>query len=396
MKNKFIQTIGAGFAATTVGALAGDFSDTTTSVVEQSGGAGNWCEAIGNIGTLYKDKSNPWIQEVKVFGRAQYQWGYSDVDNFNDDYSGQGDEIRRLRAGLSVKFLNGFKALGRVNLEEGGFRNHEGFSYGGFDELYINYSAENFAGFENFTVGYGRYKIAFGGEEAESSKKIKTVERSNLNNIFAPSRATGALINGEMGDLSLAFGVFSSRSSDQDWADWNGGEIYFASAAYGFGDSELRADFIYNDADGSDREIIGYDWASSLTYNTEVGNFELMANATFGDMGDDNVYGVVLMPSTYLIEDRLEAVFRYQWAHSTGDSIRPNSRNLRNVAGNEFPSRTIGRGDDNHTFYAGLNYFICDHNAKVMLGAEYETLDGENNNVDLEATTLWAAFRMYF
>ena len=74
--------------------------------------------------------------------------------------------------------------------------------------------------------------------------------------------------------------------------------------------------------------------------------------------------------------------------------IRPNSRNLRNVAGHETPGRGIAGGDDNHTFYAGLNYFLCDHNAKVMVGAEYETLDGDR--VDLEATTLWAAFRMYF
>ena len=395
MKNKLIQAIGVGFAATTVGALAGDFSDSKIASPPSSGGGGDWCKSIQDIGTLYKNKSNPWIQEVKVLGRVHYQWGHSDVSNFNDDYSGSGDELRRLRAGLSVEFLNHFKAVGRVNLEEGGFRNHEGFSYNGFDELYLEYDAGKVAGFKDVSIGYGRYKIAFGGEEYQSSKKIKTVERSNLNNIFAPDRATGVLINAEKGDFDLALGVFSSRSSDQDFADWSSGQVYFGSARYDLGKNKsIRADVVFNDSTGSDNEILGYDWAASLTYDTEIGDVDLMVNATFGDMGDDDVYGIVIMPSTFLIEDRLEAVFRYQWAHSTGDTIRPNSRNLRNVAGHEAPVRAIGRGDENHTFYAGLNYYFCDHNAKVMLGAEYETLEGDR--VDLEATTLWAAFRMYF
>ena len=52
------------------------------------------------------------------------------------------------------------------------------------NELNLEYSVGDVAGFEDVTVGYGRYKVAFGGEESSSSKKIKTVERSNLNNFY--------------------------------------------------------------------------------------------------------------------------------------------------------------------------------------------------------------------
>ena len=392
MKNKLVKAISTTLAVTAVGVQAGDQPVANNHSAASSGGS--WCEDLKALGDpLYKNSENGLIQEIDFFGRFQYQYGYSDVDNNGVSTSGDGDEIRRMRAGLSVKFLNGFKAVGRANIQDGGFRNHEAFQYGGMDELYLNYGLGSVAGFEDVTVGYGRYKVLFGGEEAMSSKKIKTIERSNLNNILGGKRATGALLGATRGDYDLAFGVFSSNNSDQDFADWDGDNFYFASAGRDLDDnSSLRADLIIGDADTA--SIFKADWAGSLTYQTEAGIFDVMTNVTYVDQGADDIYGIVIMPSYEIIEDQLEAVFRYQWAESTGNTLQASKRNIRNVAANEDPAGYLPRGDNNQTFYAGLNYFICDHHAKVMLGAEYETLDGGDG--DLEATTLWAAFRAYF
>ncbi len=141
--------------------------------------------------------------------------------------------------------------------------------------------------------------------------------------------------------------------------------------------------------------MIGYDWAASATYETEVGGFDLFTNATYGETADgDNVYGIVIMPSKELIEDKLEAVVRYQWARSSGaDLLRPQSRNVRNTAGLDGIG-TVPRGDENHTIYGGLNYFLCGHNAKLMAGVEYETVSG--GVADTDATTFWLAARMFF
>lgn len=386
MKNKLVKAISTTLAVTAVGVQAGDQPVANNHSAASSGGS--WCEDLKALGDpLYKNSENGLIQEIDFFGRFMYQYGYSDVDNNGVSTSGDGDEIRRMRAGLSVKFLNGFKAVGRANIHDGGFRNHEAFQYGGMDELYLNYGLGSVAGFEDVTVGYGTFKVAFGGEEATSSKKIKTIERSNLNNFFAGKRATGALLGATRGGYDLAFGVFSSNSIDQDLADWDGDNFYFASAARDLDDnSSLRADLIIGDADTA--SIYKYDWASSLTYQTKAGIFDVMTNVTYGDTGAEDVYGIVIMPSYELIEDQLEAVFRYQWANASGDVLSASKRNLSKI------DNGIGKGDNNQTLYAGLNYFLCDHNAKVMLGAEYETLDG--TNADLEATTLWAAFRAYF
>ena len=395
MKNKLIQAIGAGFAATTVGALAGDFTDTTTAVVDQpSGGSGNWCEAIGDIGTVYKDKSNPWIQEVKFFGRAHQQWGYTDGSDNGRDFSGDGDELRRLRAGTSIKFLNGFTLLGRVDLEDGGFRDTN-LDYGGFDELYLNYNFGDLGSLSDFTVGYGRYKLGFGGEEVESSKKIKTIERSLLNNYYVNGRPTGARVSFTAGDINYLFGVYAVDGDNEALSGFSGDMAYHLGAEFAALGGDVFLQAVINDSDGtSPDDVIGFDWAVSANYTTEIGRFDLFTNATYGEGYDGNaVYGVVIMPSTMLIEDKLEAVFRYQWAHSEGDGyLRPQSRNVRNVAGMDGVG-LLG-GDDNHNFYAGLNYFICEHHAKAMLGVEHEINDG--GTADTEATTLWGALRFYF
>jgi hypothetical protein len=53
-----------------------------------------------------------------------------------------------------------------------------------------------------------------------------------------------------------------------------------------------------------------------------------------------------------------------------------------------------GRGDEHHSVYGGLNYFLCGHNAKIMAGVEWETLQTMSGDVD--ALTWWLAWRMYF
>ena len=53
-----------------------------------------------------------------------------------------------------------------------------------------------------------------------------------------------------------------------------------------------------------------------------------------------------------------------------------------------------GRGDSHHSLYAGLNWYLCGHNAKIMTGVEYQTIDTPDGDED--ATTLLLAYRMYF
>ena len=390
MKQKLIQAIGVGFAATTVGASATEIHEIAASA---SGVNGGFSDTLKNIGTVYKDKTNPFIQEIKFFGRAHQQWAHTDGDVGGVDFHEEGDELRRLRFGTSVKFLNGFQLKARANFENGGFRSTS-IRYSGFDELNLEYSVGDVAGFEDVTIGYGRYKVAFGGEEHSSSKKIKTVERSLLNNFYAPNRSTGVLIEAERNNIDFTLGVFTVDADPETLGHWNGGIAYYGSLGFEAAEGDVTLDLLINDSTAAEDEVIGYEWAASATFETEVGGFDLFANATYGEThAGDNVYGIVIMPSKELIEDKLEAVVRYQWARSSGaDLLRPQSRNTRNAAG--LDGVAIPRGDEHHSIYGGLNYFIFDHNAKLMTGVEFETVDG--GVADTDATTFWLAARMYF
>ncbi|MGE9268619.1 MAG: porin [Verrucomicrobiales bacterium] len=392
MTTKLIRTIGVGIAATAA-AHAGEMVMPKNPVAPAPAPAGDWCDTLQTFGTLYKDKSNPFIQEFKVFGRFQYQWGYTDGETNGNDFDGNGDEIRRFRLGTQIKFLNGFKLKANANLEEGGFRNHE-IGYHSLDEAYLAYSFGEVGSFDDLSLSVGRHKYNFTGEAHTSSKSIKTVERSNVANAFYNSaRPTSVMLTVEREGMSLTGGVLST-DEDPEFGGWDEGIAYYLTGDFAVGNGNVIVDFTYNDADpATEVDGIGYEWGLSAAYFTEIANWELMVNGVYGENhGGDALYGLVIMPSTFLIEDRLELVGRYQFFGSDGDNVKINSRNVRNVASHDGAS--ISTGDSNHTFYAGLNYYLCDHNAKIMTGVEYETLEGSNE--DLDATTVWAAFRMFF
>ncbi|EDY82146.1 hypothetical protein VDG1235_1766 [Verrucomicrobiia bacterium DG1235] len=354
-----------------------------------------WADTLKTMGKVYSDKNNPNIQEVKFFGRAHYQWNYSDGESAGNDFSGTGDELRRLRAGASVKFLDGFKALARANLEKGGFRSTS-IGYSSFDELYVEYGKDGLFGFDKASIGYGRYKVAFGGEEHVSSKKIKTVERSNINNRFGSLRPTGIVLKAEQNDVEYVAAIYSTEADSETWSNWDGGIALQGSATFDAMEGSVTADFIYADHSSNDQSVFDFDWATSLTYNRAYGKVNVLANATFGNAGSEDIYGLVVVPSFYIVQDKLEAAFRYQWGHSTNETGVPkssSSRGLRRVARNDGVG--TGSGDVNHTAYAGLNYYIEGDYMKVMTGVEYESIDGARGK-GVEGLTLWAAFRTYF
>ena len=98
------------------------------------------------------------------------------------------------------------------------------------------------------------------------------------------------------------------------------------------------------------------------------------------------------MASRDLIADKLEAVVRHPYQGSDeAEGIATNSRYLRRQHDADVNG---GRGDAHHSLYAGLNYFACGHNAKIMSGVEWESLDTAGG--DMDALTLWLAFRRYF
>lgn len=372
-------------------AMAGDEPVTDIAPAPASP-CGDWCKCLKTFGKVYSNSDNEFIQEIKFFGRLQWQYGnVFDAEDFGGtDLDETFTEIRRFRLGTQVKFLNHFKLKVNANFEEGGPNNHE-IGYHSLDEAKLTFSAGDILGMEGVNFTYGRHKFTFSQEAHTSSKKIKTIERSNIANYFYGSaRPTGLTVSGKRGGAKGTLGIFST-DTDTELAGWGEGTAYYANLQFAAAGGNVNLDFLYNDVSMSDVDGFGFEWGASAAYTTKVGNWEVMANILFGERHDgDSVYGFVLMPSTYLIEDRLEFVARYQYAGSDDDNLRLTSRYARRAGG------ALGaRGDSNHTLYAGLNWYLCGHNAKFQTGLEYETLENEAGD-DADAMTWWFAYRMYF
>jgi hypothetical protein len=376
--------------------LPGTCLITTSLLLTAPAALADWADTLKTMGKVYSNnESDALVQNVKLFGRVHYQYNYSDGESAGEDFDGDGDELRRLRAGASVSFLNGFKALGRMNLEEGGFDDHD-LGYDSWDELYLEYGRKNWMGFDEASIGYGRYKVLFGGEEHESSKRIKTIERSAINNRFGSVRPTGVVMNASKGGVEYIFGVWSTEPERETWAGWDSGVAVQGSATFDALEGSLILDFVYADDSSDDDSVFDYEWASSVTYNRDFGRYNLMANATVSEDGGADPLGLVLLPSFYIVPDKLEAAFRYQWAHATGDGSAPrssSSRGIRAVARAE--GLPTGSGDNYHALYAGLNYYVAGHNLKFMTGLEYEQIDGDSAR-ELDGVSFWLAARAYF
>lgn len=402
MEYKVIKAI-IGTTALSGAAIAGPIDTPLTT--PPTSNSGDFCNTLENFGTLYKNKENPYIQEITLSGRFHGQYAHvegSDVNgnNFNEDYR----EIRRLRAGIEIKAFHDFTIKGAANLENdtspaGGDRE---LGYHDFDQVQLTYKKKDILGFDSLALSYGRHKLDLGQEASISSRKIKTVERSAISNKLSGGRYTGILASAERNGVSGTVGLVSLDQSDFI-GNWDAGRAIYANTSFEALGGEVLIDAFYNLDQGTidDQVDVGYEWAASVAWNGTLGSWDLMMNVAFGDNGNDtnpdregSFYAFVVMPSKEIIEDKLEFVTRYQFQASTEDEgIRMDSRYAR-FAETGATDIGRGRGDSHQSIYAGLNYFFCGHNSKVMAGLEHETLSAQNGNVD--TTTLWLAYRMYF
>ena len=395
-------------SAATAAAMGTALADPTpldvTSVSEPAH-IGDWANSLKTFGNFHSDSSSPYIQELKFFGRAQWQYAAIDGSDANgDSFDNDFTEFRRVRVGAQIKFLNNFTLKGNINLvdDDATSGGSESLGYQDFDQLKLTYKVKDFAGFDTFSASYGRHKIALGHEGHETSKKIKTVERSALaNRLTASARYTGLTLSAQKGDWSGIFGVLSTADSGDDLTGWNEGQALYLNSKHKALNGDVTLDAFYS-LDESEDEVSTNGWATSVSYETNINNWDLAITAAYGEgLDDDNFYGVVISPSTYIIEDKLEFVANYQFQGSSeDDGIRTNSRYFRATDdgnggfGDADANVSGGFGDSHHSIYAGLNYYFSGHQSKVQVGVEYENIDTPDGNAD--ATTLVAAYRLFF
>lgn len=376
-----------------------------------------WCNALrDDPGLIYTSKENPWIQSIELGGRLHYQVAHVDGEGvrgqtFNDDY----DEYRRLRLKAEVEFLRILKAEVSNNLvDDRRFRENAprelDWGHQDFDTLTLELDIDRALGLEivdKLELTYGRMKLQVGEELHQSSRQILTIERSSLSGQIGSedSRPTGAVLAVGKDNWDLSFGVFSTDDDASGLASWNAGQLYYMSVEWEPGDFRFVYDHVINDPSGDDFGT-GYDWVGSLSGSYDGGRWGLMVNGAYGNNGglehgrdlvrrQGDYYGVLAMPWYWIVEDRLQLVISYEWMKAEqSQGIRIDSRYIRAHHDNPDIDVDGGRGDCSQVFYLGLNYHLCDQNAKIMAGISQTELDGRQGN--LAATSYILAFRTYF
>ena len=398
--------------------------------------SGDWCDWLSNKpGTLYKNSENPFIQEFVIAGRFQWQAAYlSGQDTNGYDFSDTHTEVRRFRLGFSTKFLSYFSMKADVNMVQdatnfvtpwpGGRK--LGWGYEDFDQAYIGFDAKKAFGIDSvdgLSVKYGRLKLEIGEEVWTSSKDLLTVERSAIaNKVYGSALPTGVQMNLVKGDWDFTAALYSTDAltplggNTEFIGSWNDGLAYYASVGYQATDNlSLRWDYIYNNADGDgfngDDSLFRYNWATSVSAVYDRDEWGLITDLFYGDNGDikngvlganrqGDFWGVGVMPYYWIVEEKLQGVLRYQYQGSSeSEGIRVNSRYTRADHG-PVVNRGInsGRGNEHHSIYGGVNYYLCGNNLKLQAGLEYEWLNtpGAGTLGDVSALTTWFGFRSYF
>ena len=231
--------------------------------------------------------------------------------------------------------------------------------------------------------------------------------------MLIPRELTGAWVNGTLGHWTYTFAAYPG-DYQTEFSRFNAGVVTQTSIGYDFA-SKLNLDkalvrFDWQ-ASTSDRNAYGpQKFANAFSLNSawQQGRFygytDFLGGLGRGPQGD--VWGVVLTPTYFVIPDRLQFVFRYQYAHGDSDGLKLQSRyetlapdlvttTTTTESGKTTTTKTTSNtGDQYNAVYFGLNYYICRHNLKLMAGAEYADLSGGKK--EYSGWTCLAGLRLSF
>lgn len=357
----------------------------------------NEFDRIWGYAMLYKDDTNPIIEEFKLRGR--YQGQYWDVD---DDHGSQSNwEDRRSRFGFDVKL---FEKEVEIRAD---FQSNDGFDdfYDGLVDAYIRWKPKSW-----LSITAGKTKPLIGQYDwLESTTTQPTFERSQIFNQLGIARATALTVEGTSNAWSWRAGVYSNDTpattggtgafGEGEFGDFNGGASYTLGAGYDFKHllnlekADLRIDWLHSDREAGDLVLDKYDDIISTTFWVKEGYTSVVLETYYASGGDgtnSDVFGFFIEPTYDIIPKKLQLVGRYSYANSEGPlGVVGQSRYERKVAAN------ARLGDAYHSIYGGVQYFIHGDKLKLLVGAEWARI--ENNTGDsYNGFTLLTGIRLSF
>lgn len=402
--NRIHQLLAAAGVAATFGgasiATAGDYGKVVIDDKAPIESAWTFCDLFDKK-YFYKSDEG-FVRSARFLGRYHGQY-ISQQEDVNDtlDNGYHRFQNRRFRLGFEVELANDLTFYIESNIADG-----VPLTKGDFitthQDLFLEWEPS-----DDFLVRVGKQKLNVTSEDEESSKRIKTVERSPITNEVGDGRPYGAVFELQTGALRHEFGgwLWGVTDAEPRWVDArsDAGFSYFVD--YEVNDNvTVHFDYVFNDNDGGNSRNAGvgrelgpeYEHTLAAGVLVEQGRFQLMSDVIYaanregqggGGGADaipagDDTWGFYMIPS-YDITDKLQAVFRYAYMDS--------GREQRTA---RFPTR---RNVENyHSLYAGFQYFVCGDKFKILGGYEKSFGDLRGTSTEIDTGSWQLAFRTYW
>ncbi len=414
---------GAGAAAMLAGGslVAGDYGK---AIIDDKVPIEPWtfCD-IFDMSTLYESDSG-FIREVSLNGRYHGQ-AISQTETIdstiNEGYHNW--QHRRFRLGMDIAFAGDVTLKTSANISNGsgtGTGLTRGPFFDNWDEFYFDWEPKGEI-LQYIQIGKQKQKIT--REFSTSSKQILTVERASITNEVADQKPWGITIGVEAFGIDHEFGGWITGAYEAGFGEWGNyeqsrGSFTYRASAPITDATELFFDYAFvNNSGGwvsSGGSHVAVDFAANYEHTIAIGsesewgrlglitdlifaaNREFEGNSSWGGELDipagDDTWGLVIMPY-YDITEKLQFVFRYAYMDQ-GEQQRT-QRFSETPFSDDYQYYRLNV-ENYHTLYAGLNYYICDHNLKLMAGYEYATGDLFGAPGDVDSNTWMFAVRTYF
>ncbi|BCX49673.1 hypothetical protein HAHE_35810 [Haloferula helveola] len=417
-----VRILGIGFTVMLAfhAAQAGELGAKTPVSQPPSPSGGDWCKSLVDFPKLYKNDENPYLQELNLYLVYHHQYTYIDGKDrngrhFNDVY----DENRRFWWGFNGRFLDyfKFKFASNASRDLGPAGGRWQLGHENFRSAYVSFDAGRAFGIEavdSLEFGYGRRSIRMTDQWQRSATHINTIERADFSNKMWPNDEDGsnplaAWLKFTKGLSTVDIAVVSTDESGY-MPSWNAGTMLFVSWEGDFAGmtpfdmNDLWFSFFYQDADiPEDRLAGGIEWALAGVSRIGRGPWAVHTSLGIGDNGDQTnprregmFWGGYVMPMYWIVDGKLKLVLRYQYQGAEEpDGIRLNGRYARVAEQRLGLALNGGRGDEHHNLYAGLNWYLCGENVKLMTGVQYDRLESDGQRIYSGWTTSVAA-RFFF
>lgn len=335
-------------------------------------------EQLENLGLLYKDKSNPVLQEFWLLGR--YHGHYHDTQGSNGDDDDWED--RRIRLGFQARMFQHL-TLHAQSISGSDFEPN----YNGFTELWVRWEFDEAL---NLTVGQQKHRVTH--DRNVSSRYINYMERTMFTNMMGLDYTPAVTLSGKVGKLEYYTGVFSNATGTNMWdsfTELNSGWSFLAAGTYDLGhflgadSSYFYGSYVHSDTNANATNFTRFDDAVSGALILTEGPASLVSEVTAGFGGALGSGAAWHIEPGYFLTDKLQIVGRYQLAVSSDDKGLNGQRRYEQPAG-------LPAGDLYQAGYLGLNYYIAAHRVKLLAGVEYATMGGE------DTLTTFVGFRMFF